>query len=274
MAKSANGLWLLLGSLSLFACGQAEPPEKARAQPTIVSLNPCTDAILAEVAGPEQLLAISHYSHSAASTSMDLAKARRYNVTGGTVEEVVALQPDIVVAGAFMPPATRAALDDLGFEVVTFGVVSSISDARTQIRDLAQLAGAVDSGDRLVADVDAALLNAKPAGDAISAVLWQPSGIVPGEDALVSELLRHAGFTSHSAAMGLQQADYLSLERMLTNPPEVLLLAGQERSQQHPVLGQLPDTHRATLDSSLLYCGGPTIIRMMDRLSHIRGEIG
>lgn len=253
--------------------GAGTPTIAPTIAPTIVSLNPCTDAILAEVAGPEQLLAISHYSHSASSTSMDLAKARRYGVTGGTMEEVVVLQPDIVVAGTFMPPATRTALDDLGIEVVTFGIVSSVADTKEQIRDLALLAKAPEQGERLIADIDRALARGQSDAPDISAVVWQPSGIVPGEDALVSDLLRHAGFTSHSAAMGLQQADYLSLEQMLTNPPQVLLLAGQERSQQHPVLDQMPDTHRATLDGSLLYCGGPTIIRMMDRLADIRGQI-
>ena len=274
MLNITKGRWVLLASLGLFACGQADPVREESSIPTIVSLNPCTDAILAEVAGPDQLLAISHYSHSAASTSMDLATALQFGVTGGTVEEILALQPDIVVAGSFMPPATRTALDDLGVDVVTFGIASNVQEAQAQIRDLALLAEAPAKGDALIADIDVALLASTSDREAVSAVLWQPAGIVPGENALVSQLLRSAGFTSHSAALGLGQADYLSLEHMLTDPPEVLLLAGQERSQKHPVLDQLTGTHRAVLDSRLLYCGGPTIIKMMDRLTEIRGEIG
>ncbi|HCH95383.1 MAG TPA: iron ABC transporter substrate-binding protein, partial [Erythrobacter sp.] len=48
----------------------APPPERG---PTIVSLNPCTDAILAEVAAPGQLLAISHYSKDPRASSMEAA---------------------------------------------------------------------------------------------------------------------------------------------------------------------------------------------------------
>ena len=72
----------------------------------MVSLNPCTDAVLAQVADPGQLLAISHYSLDPRATSMELAAARRFAATGGTVEEVLALEPDIVVTGSFLPPAT------------------------------------------------------------------------------------------------------------------------------------------------------------------------
>lgn len=203
---------------------------------------------------------------------MELAKARQYGVTGGTVEEILALQPDIVVASTFMPPATRAALDDLGVTVVTFGIASTIEDNHQQIRDLATLAGAAERGEVLIADIDRALDDARRDGSSLSAVLWQPSGIVPGNNALVSAMMRHAGFTNHSAATGMEQAEYLSLEAMLTRPPEVLLIAGQERSQNHPALAELDGTHRATLDSGLLYCGGPTIIRLLDRLAEIRDE--
>src|SRR4029079_4978164 len=84
--------------LLLAAC--AQPPPHASLHPTIVSLNPCTDAILAEVADPEQILAISYYSHDPRATSMPLAEARKFRATGGTVEEVLALDPDVVEAGA------------------------------------------------------------------------------------------------------------------------------------------------------------------------------
>jgi hypothetical protein len=46
--------------------------------PAIVSLNPCSDAILAEVADPGQVLALSHYSRDPRSSSMDVGLARRF----------------------------------------------------------------------------------------------------------------------------------------------------------------------------------------------------
>jgi len=260
----------VLLALGLAACGPAKPARESSDHPAIVSLNPCTDAILAEIAGPQQLIAISHYSHAASSSSMDVAAARQFGSVGGTVEEVLALQPDVVVAGSFLAPATRQALIDLNIRVETFGIASTVEDSKAQIEQLAALAGRPAKGKALIRRIDLALDAAAAEGDPLSAVLWQPSGIVPGEGALVSELMRRTGFASHSAARGMKQADYYSLEQMLADPPAVLLIAGQEAAQKHPALDRLNKTHLAEFDSGLLYCGGPTIIRAAQRLAEIR----
>ena len=246
----------------------APPPERG---PTIVSLNPCTDAILAEVAAPGQLLAISHYSKDPRASSMEAAVAARFAATGGTVEEVLALDPDVVVAGSFLAPPTRAALAELGMEVVTFDIAADVAASKEQIRDLAALAGDEPAGARLIARIDAALAAAAPAdGESVATLLWQPGGIVAGEQTLVSDLLVRTGFANAAPARGLSQADYVALEDVVAAPPEVLLIAGGELGQSHPVLGRLGDMHRARFDTSLLYCGGPTIIRAAERLAAIR----
>lgn len=258
--------------LALTACA-APPAPSAIHHPTIVSLNPCTDAILAEVAEPAQILAVSHYSHDPRSTSMNLSRALRFPATGGTVEEVLALDPDVVVGSSFMPPATRSAFADLGLRVETVGIASTVADSTAHVRQLASLAGHPERGEALVLRIEAALAAAKPQGEPIPAILWQPDGIVPGEGALVTELMRRTGFASHSAARGLGQADYLSLERLLADPPQVLLVAGAERGQHHPALSELPQMHRARFDPALLYCGGPTIVRAAERLAEIRRSV-
>lgn len=246
-----------------------------RAQPTFVSLNPCTDAILAEVADPDQVLALSHYSHDPRASSMGLAQARGFAVTGGTVEEVLALQPDVVVAGSFLAPSARNGLNALGMRVETFGIASSVKQSDAQIRQMAALAGHPERAEILLERIKQALEQlAPPAGNSVvPTVLWQPSGIVPGENALVSQLLKAAGFSSHSADQGLGQADYLPLEMLLAHPPSLLLVAGQERSQHHPALDNAGDGKRVKIDPALLYCGGPTIIRLSERIRQIRQDM-
>src|SRR5690606_35521569 len=153
----------------------------ASEHPTIVSLNPCTDAILAEVADPAQFLAISHYSHDPRATSMPLDEARRFRATGGTVEEVLALDPDIVVAGAFLPPATAHALERLGIRVETFGIASDLAENAAQVRRLAALAGQLERGEALLGRIDRALASTRQAGPRFEVLLWQRGGLVPGE---------------------------------------------------------------------------------------------
>ncbi|MBO6769249.1 MAG: ABC transporter substrate-binding protein [Erythrobacter sp.] len=262
--------------LLLSACAGEGPArvggeEGGGERPTIVSLNPCSDAVLAEVAAPGQLLAISHYSKDPRSSSMDMATAARFPATGGTVEEVLALDPDVVVAGGFLAPATRAAFADLGIEVVTFGIAGDVAASMQQVRDLASLAGDVAAGERLIDTIEEALAEARPAGDERAEVLlWQPGGIVAGEQALVSDLLARTGFENVAPSRGLSQADYVALEDVVAAPPRVLLVAGSQMGQRHPVLNALPDMRREHFDTGLLYCGGPTIIRAVERLAEIR----
>ncbi len=260
-----------LALLSAAGCVPAADSPRNAAEPTVVSLNPCSDAILAELLAPSRLLAISHYSHDPAGTSMDLALARTFRSTGGTVEEVLALNPDIVVGSTFMSPATRTALADLGVEVVTLGIASTVEDSQTQVRDLAIAVGAPQRGEALARRIGQAAeqLEAGRAVTPQATVLWQPGGIVPGEATLVADLMRRAGLSSHTALRGMQQADYLSLEQLLADPPELLLIAGDERAQRHPALGSLADTRVETFDPALLYCGGPSVIRAAARLREL-----
>ena len=275
---SKNGIfrfWPLIvaGAFALSACGSDEPYVGDDVKPRVVSLNPCTDAILVEVADPDQVLALSHYSVDPQSSSIEPAIAAQFPVTGGTVEEVAALNPDFVLAGTFLAPATRGALENMGFAVATFGIASDVGESAVQVREIARLAGHADRGEALVARIESSLaeLDAVSMGRKNqSAVLWQPGQIVPGEQTLVAQLLQRAGFASHSAARGLGQADHVSLEQMLADPPEVLLLAGSEQGQRHPALESLAHTQVEHFDPSLLYCAGPTIIRAADRLREIR----
>lgn len=262
----------LLLAATLCGCA-AQPPAQQREHPTIVSLNPCTDAILAEVTDPAQLLAISHYSHDPRATSMPLAQAQRFRATGGTVEEVLALDPDVVVAGAFLPPSQAQAFRQLGVRVETFGIVPDLAENAAQVRRLAALAGHPERGEALLARTDAALAATRFAGPAISTLLWQEGGIVPGEDTLIARLMAHTGFASHSAARGLGQGAYLPLEQVLADPPQLVLATSGERMLSHPALRQLTGVQYQRLDSSLLYCGGPTIVRAVRRLAAIRRQV-
>ena len=255
--------------LALAACAPAAPaPPKDPAHPTIVSLNPCLDAILVEVAPPSQVLALSHYSRDPSSSSIPAATAARYGVTGGTAEEVIAARPDLVLASIFLPQPTRTALERAGLRVETFGSPTSIAESADQVRTVAGLAGRADEGEALAARIAAA---PPPPGPPVDALLWQPGEIVAGEQTLVAALLREAGFSSDAARRGLRQADRVSLEAVLADPPQVLLVAGDAAGQRHPVLaGQLKATHIAAFDPSLIYCGGPTIPRARARLAEIR----
>ena len=260
--------------LLITACTATPPSRPATPHPTIVSLNPCTDAILAEVADPEQLLAISSYSHDPASSSLDPAVARRFAATRGTVEEVSRLRPDLVVDGNFTAPATREAFVRLGLRLEQVAIAPTVEASVAQVRQIAALAGHPARGEALARRIEAAV-TVNASADRTPAVVWQSGGIVAGQGTLIDDLLRRTGFSNAAAARGLQQANYLPLEDMLANPPRVILAAGsgtsnEDRLLRHSALAGLRGTVRARIEPALLWCGGPAIIRAAARLGEIR----
>ncbi|AOL95176.1 ABC transporter substrate-binding protein [Porphyrobacter sp. LM 6] len=262
----------LAGVFVVSACAPATTP-RAHDQglPTIVSLNPCLDAILVEMAPPEQVLALSHYSRDAGSSSIPAKVAARYGVTGGTAEEIIALQPDLVLASVYLPQPTRSALERAGLKVATFGSPSTIAESAAQVREVAALAGHAEAGEALAARIAEVPANTRPA---VSALLWQPGEIVAGEQTLIVELMRQEGFYSHAEARGLHQADRVSLEWVVMHRPTVLLVAGDAPGQRHPLLeGAWKHMVIAPFDPSLIYCGGPTIPKARARLRAIRDQV-
>lgn len=249
--------------------------------PRIVSLNPCTDAILVEVADPGQILALSHYSRDPAASSMDTRLAARWPATRGTAEEVLALQPDLVLASTYLDPATAAAFARLGLSVEQVGVAASVAESRAQVRRIARLAGHPERGDALVARINAALAAAAPSSaKPLATVVWQQDGRVPGPETLIVDLLRHTGLVNAAAERGLGQSDMLGLEAVLADPPELLLqvVSGARSGQadrklmEHPALTRLQRTTVAAFDPRLNFCGGPSIIPAVQRLAEVREQ--
>ena len=211
---------------------------------------------------------------------MDLEKARRFRAVGNSLEEVLALRPDLVVADSFVPAPTRAALERLGIRLEQLPIAQSVEQSRAQVMQLARLAGHPERGEELLGRIDAALAAAapRPGAEPATAVVWQSGGIVPGPDSLIGDLLSRTGFRNLAAEHGLKQADYLPLETMLADPPQVILAAGNPASQEdrllsHPALAALKGTRRERLDPSLLWCGGPSMARTAEHLGRIRRSL-
>jgi iron complex transport system substrate-binding protein len=252
----------------------ASPPQR------IVSLNPCLDAILVRVADRRHIAALSHYSRDAQSSSI-AAVARTLPFTYESAEEIIALQPDLVLASRHSGVATRQALTRLGIAVATFGVPGTVSESVAQIREVAAHVGRGDRGEALVAQVEGAL---KSAGNGagrrpIQALVFQSGGLVAGKDTLIGEVMQGAGFENVAARYGVGSWGTLSLEKLLADPPE-LLLSGRprpgapswsERLIAHPALGKIaPRMRRAEFPPACLYCGGPVLIETARVLAEAR----
>lgn len=253
-------------ALLLAGCGgqPAIPPGK------IVSNNPCVDAILAEIAAPGQVGAVSAWSHHADSGSASLDWARALPAIGASAEEIIAARPRLALIGSF---GNAAPLVTAGIRHAAFGVPISVEESRRQIGDIASAIGRVEAGARLTEKIDLALRPepSRQAKDVPAAIIWLSGGFVPGKGTLQDELLARAGYRNASAMYGLRQWEVLPLETLIRQPPDIIFTplsergdAGRALALRHRVLAQLRPAPRViAFPDRLLNCGGPTIIEAM-----------
>ena len=266
---------VILAGLALGGCAAtpAPPPHALR----IASINPCVDAVLAEVADPATIAGISHYSQDPRATSVPLAWARRFHATSGTAEELVALRPDVVLAGSFLDPATEAALRRLHIPLIKYPVPQTVEGSVAQVREIARAVGRPAAGARLARSIEAA---ARPSTTTrVPALIWREGGMVLGSGTLADALLTRAGFDNLSVAYHMGSWGTLSLEQLIARPPRVLLSTDADEAARgvaaiHPALRRLSGRIEvAAFPADLMNCGGPVIIRAMARLRAIRASV-
>lgn len=250
----------------------------------IVSINPCADALLVRLADKRQIASVSRYSHDKRASSIPLALALQFPATSGAAEEILAMRPDLVVAGSHVAIPTARALKRLGIPLVKLSIPQSVAESQEQISKLSEIVGAPTRGKRLNTAISNAFVKAKPLDSKlVPALIWRSGGLVPGDGTLPDELLRRTGFENVSKSYGLKQWDILPLEHLVAYPPRLLFSNGggdkevrqRDRMLSHPVLERL--SHRITISdypARLLHCAGPTLIEAVTVLSAARRKLG
>lgn len=272
---------------AMLAAGLAAPfaPPHTPAPPPrrVVSLASCLDAILVQVADRGQIVALSHYAREPrGSTIADVARTLPF--TYETAEEVISLEPDLVLASRHSAPATRNALQRLQVRTERFSVPKTVAESLAQVRRIATLVGHPDRGAALVAQVEAALAAARPppGEPRPRTVVFEPNGFSPGHGTLIDELMTLAGFDNIGPRYGIKSWGNIPLERLIADPPQVLLVGESapgahswaDRVMTHPALHGLAGRMRqARFPEKLLYCGGPVMIATAAALAQARRDV-
>jgi len=265
----------------VLALGAARPA--LRAPRRIASLNACLDAMLVHLADRSQIAALSHYAREPEGSTV-AAQARTLPFTWESAEEIIALRPDLVLASQHSALATRNALKRLHVPVERFSVPKTVDESLEQVRRVAGLIGRPDRGEALVARIQAAIAAATPRPGArrLSALIYQPNGFAAGPNTLVDAVMTRAGFDNAARRYGLRTWGDVPLERLLADPPEVLLVgepspgtrSWADRVMTHPALGALRGRMKqARLPERLLYCGGPVLIDTAAAMAQARAQV-
>jgi iron complex transport system substrate-binding protein len=254
---------------------------RAQSPQRIVSLNLCTDQLLMALVAPARIASITWLSRSEGDPSL-LPMVRRLPVNHGSAEEVLALRPDLVVAGRFTTGTTRALLRKVGVPLLEVDSASDWQGVRRITREVAAAVGEAARGEELLQQMDATLAELARRRPVIPlrAIGWSGAGDdVPGRDTMFNTILEAAGAINLGARAGAGSFD---LEQVLHAAPQVLLrgaaYAGKPALRNdvanHRVLRALPGVATVQYPEAVYGCAVPSAALLAVGLADRFAQLG
>jgi iron complex transport system substrate-binding protein len=260
-----------------------EPLAAAERPQRVVSVNLCSDQLLLMLADADQVASVSHLALEPLS-SFVAEQARGHRLNHARAEEVIALQPDLVLASAYSKPRLLNTLEQLGYRVERLPRANNLEQITQQIRHLATLLHQEARGEALIRDMQRKLGNTGSIPNRLrpSALFLQPRGYTSGKQTLQNEALRLAGWRNLPAERGIEGYRPIDLEHLLHWQPQQIFTSPYnrsgdslaERALRHPALTRLlAGGSPVTVPYKYWICPGPMLADAVKQLRESRGRL-
>ncbi|MEA2938865.1 MAG: iron complex transport system substrate-binding protein [Alphaproteobacteria bacterium] len=283
-ARRLMDRFLAAGIAALMLTAAHGQPVNAPHKPMrIVSLNMCVDELVVRLADRKNIASVTWLSLSPGNSNVaDLVAGLPVN--HGLAEQIIPLNPDLVIAGAYTTRTAVALLKRTGIPVMEVDVPHSIDEMRAQYRDIGDVLGERERAERILADIDARLVMLPAARPAVRprAIVLNPNGVTVGPGTLADELITRAGFENVAATLGIDNYGQVPLETVVANAVDVLLLSAARDGPpamateilKHPVLTALSGrTRLVVMPNRLWNCGGPAVVDAIELLMRAAGDV-
>ena len=251
--------------------------------PRIVSLNLCADPYLIEFAAPKQIIALTWNSHDPAQSPF-ATRAASYPITGGRLEEVVEMAPDLVILSPFSMSNRRQTFHRLGIATLTVHAANDYDAAREEIIALGAAIGRETQARDYLSNLDAQMAQLNQQGISAGLLNIQRRGLTTGAGHILDDIIHRAGAQNLGRIVG-DGMIAVSLEHVLMLRPDYLLMIGApaeaiDRGTEvfaHPVLREhFPPLRRITLPANMVLCAGAStplaVATLQDALKNQRPE--
>jgi len=207
---AATLLALLASNVAL---GEASPRR-------VVSLDYCADQYLLKMLPPTRILAVSPDANKRFSYMRD--RAEGILQVRPIAENVLRLEPDLVVRSYGGGPRVANVLKSAGIEVLQLPYANNLSEIRDTVQYIAEQLGVPEHGTELVLEMDQRLANIRTTDTEPTALYMTPTGVTSGPGTLVHEMLLAAGLSNFQQDAGWRS---LPLERLAYEQPDLIAAA-------------------------------------------------
>lgn len=249
--------------------------ENGAAPQRIVSLTVCTDQLLLDLVDRDRIAALTYLAVDPA-VSLKVEEARGLKGVHWMAEEVLALEPDLVIAQEYSATAAVSVLRRLGFRVVLVPLATDFEDMRRAIRIMAEAVGDKPRGEAMIAAFDKRLAAVRPQGpERPRALAYDVNSFAADSGSLVDAALTSAGFHNMARDVPLGPGGRLPLEEIVADPPDLIVLpntANELRSivgenLRHPAFASLLASRpHITLPTPQWLCATPKIAEAVEEL--------
>lgn len=249
------------------ATGNAPPAaaNKGAVPHRIVSLNLCADQLLVALADRDQIAGLTRYA-SDPEMSAVASQAKGLPVFGGSAEEVMAADPDLVVGMPARRNPAIAVLRNRHYRSLDLKSAHDYDEIVASIRDVARAVGHPQRGEALIARMNADLAGILRARGGKVAAYYQRRGYLTGTGTLIDDLMVRVGLVNLAGQLGKPSLSQMSLEEMAMARPDYIVIdsATQKVSDQgtemihHPILRDIP---RVAIPQAWTVCGGPAYVK-------------
>jgi iron complex transport system substrate-binding protein len=258
----AAGAALLLGGAAALWAAVPVPAAKAPAIPQrIVSINLCADQLVLALADRSQIAGLTH---NAADPELSgaAAKARGLPLLSNSAEQILAIDPDLVVGMPASRSAALAALPGQHYPLLDLDTADRLDQIYASIRQTAKAVGHPARGEALVARMGSDLAGLPKPGRGRVAAYYQRRGYMTGTGTLIDELMGRVGLVNLAGKLGKPPLSQLSLEEMVAAQPDFLIVESAtdtitdqgSEMLHHPALQGIP---RISIPQAWTVCGSP-----------------
>lgn len=197
----------------------------------IVSLTMSTDNILLGLVKPDRVVCANVLVDDPVSSNIvELGKNIPNKVRHPKVEEILAMEPDLVIAADWGSIDYVESLRNMGISVVVVKGAKNLQDIRDNINLIAASVGEPERGDKLIGMMDDRLAEIKakiekiPQNKRKRVLLISLMNNYGGKNCIYDDACALAGVTNCLSEYGLQRGDKLTKEMMVQMDPDIIFL--------------------------------------------------